>query len=112
MRIFPVVIAALALNAVAASDAFAQRGLLKGGLNPPVYDANGRIVCCGPHPAAAANTCTGYYEACMRGYTQRGYAVRGQHDCGAARAVCLRTGVWDTLAYGRLGRRVASVQQH
>jgi hypothetical protein len=112
MRLFPVVIAAFALNAVVASEAFAQRGLLKGGLNPPVYGHNGRIVCCGPHPAAASHTCTGYYDACMRGYGQRGAAARGARECGAARATCMRSGVWDTRAYGPFGRHLASVQRN
>jgi len=111
MRTIAMLITAVSLSTIPMSDAFAQRGLLKGGLSPIVYNSNGRIACCTYEPAELANTCTGYYQACMGGYRLRGFADKGLHDCSAARAVCLRTGVWDTRQYGRNGRYLAGVQQ-
>ena len=107
MKIFPILVAAIAFSAAGVSDAFAQRGLAKGWLSPPVYDSTGRGFCCDLDTA----TCTGFHRACLDGYGLRGQAARGARDCGAARAACLRTGAWDTRPYGPYGRYVASVER-
>ena len=107
MKIFPILVAAVAFSATGVSDAFAQRGLAKGWLNPAIYDSTGRVFCCGFEPV----TCTSTYRACLDGYGLRGQAARGMRDCGAARAACLRTGAWDTRPYGRNGRYLASVER-
>jgi hypothetical protein len=106
MKIFPILVAAIAFSATGVSDAFAQRGLAKGWLSPVTYDSTGRGFCCG-----LESTCSSFYRACLDGYGLRGRTARGMRDCGAARATCLRTGVWDTRPYVRYGRYLASVER-
>src|SRR5262245_46712224 len=110
MKTLPIAVVAVVVSSAAATDGFAQRGLGKGGLNPAVYDSTGRVVGCGSDPACTP-TCTRFYRACLDGYGRRGAAAKGTRDCGAARATCLRTGVWDTRPYGPNGRYLASVQR-
>jgi hypothetical protein len=111
MKAFPILVAAVALSVTGASDAFAQRGLGKGGLKPAVYDSTGKPICCSVEPVVFIETCSGFYQACLDGYGRRGATARGLRDCGAARAACLRTGTWDTRPYGPYGRYLASVQR-
>jgi len=108
---------AAAFVATAATDAQAQRGWCgnmgsPGCFNPATGHTGfrGRAEKFG-YVGVGVTTCSGHYVACVRRYTWRGNATLGEQNCGAARAVCLRTGVWDTRRYGPHGRHFASVER-
>ena len=56
--------------------------------------------------ASAAETCTQRRNACVAGETSRGQYVKGSSSCDRAFPICMKTGVWDTTAGGRFGRRI------
>jgi len=121
MRRFVVTTLAIVATTVLAAkvtDAQAQRGLCGGPGSPGCFDpASGktgldaRVRQRGMIVSEPLDSCTGRHQACIAGYASRGYEAKGRRDCGAARAVCMRTGVWNTRIYGPNGSVVAGLQK-